>query len=344
MAPSRHPSRSSRRPSPAEYHRSTVSSRPSGEWYHNRNLTIVEYARKAVADPPPRVKLTSRELERYTKDYVKCILLAQAQNEAMAHDPEELRAAHLRVESRLAKEQHGMNPLGLATYAQIDAALDDYEQKCKRVPETFDECVHFLSLSLQDDRSPSPTFWSRILLATYAMNYLMLMVDHVLNHPTRHHTDNGKVLKMLRSRGLLPFGPLWVLHLSPFGPPSSSPPTSASPPLLCCNATSSTGETTRKTSSASASSAKPPPTHLRRPRIAHSLSGITSRRRGVLVISRFSLRTVARMSSLLDRTSCSSSLTRRNMFVWNPPLGRSSCLLTESNILVHSKALLFKSL
>ncbi|KAF8054642.1 hypothetical protein FPV67DRAFT_1661414 [Lyophyllum atratum] len=171
MPPTRNPSHSNPRPSPTGSHPLTSPD----EWYHDRTLTISEYARKAVSHPPPRAKLTQKELERYTEVYVKCILLAQAQNEAMAHDPGELRAAYGRVEGRLKKEGEGVRPLGMTTYAQIDAALEDYEEKCKRVPESFD---------------------NRILLATYAMNYLMLMVDHVLGHPTRHKTDNGNVLKM----------------------------------------------------------------------------------------------------------------------------------------------------
>ncbi|KAF8073890.1 hypothetical protein FPV67DRAFT_773397 [Lyophyllum atratum] len=155
MAPTR---RQTNSPTTAEYRR-TPPRRPTTEWYHDKNLTVSEYARKAVADRPPRVKFTSQEIEHYAKLYVKYILLAQAQNEAMAHDPKRLQESYLRVESRLARERQGMKPITEVTYAQIDAALEDFEEECKKAPETFDECVciYYLFISL-GRRLLFPTF------------------------------------------------------------------------------------------------------------------------------------------------------------------------------------------
>ncbi|KAF8156104.1 hypothetical protein B0H34DRAFT_799167 [Crassisporium funariophilum] len=146
---------------------SSVSSRSHKHWYDDPSLTISEYCRHPD-NPPPRVRFTTEELDFYTNKHVKYQKLMQEQNDAMAHNHAEIFAAHARAQVILESELQNATPTELCTYADIQATLDDLEKKMERTPTTFDD---------------------RILLTTYAGNYIMLMDMHVLNHPARRGGD-----------------------------------------------------------------------------------------------------------------------------------------------------------
>ncbi|KAF8063340.1 hypothetical protein FPV67DRAFT_1451811 [Lyophyllum atratum] len=158
---------------------SSVSSQSHSNWYDDPSLTISEYARKSLYDPPPRVPFTPEELDLYASKYVHYLLLAQQQNDAMKHDPAEINAAHARAQGTLALEQQEKKPIGRCTYADVDATLEDLARKCEKKPRSFDD---------------------RVLLATYAANYVLLMEQHILNHPTRSEAEGLKVVKIATER------------------------------------------------------------------------------------------------------------------------------------------------
>ncbi|KAF8057608.1 hypothetical protein FPV67DRAFT_570655 [Lyophyllum atratum] len=170
---------------------SSVSSRSHRNWYDDSaNLTIIQYDHKALDDPRPRVRFTPEELEDYVSKYVHYSQLAREQDAAMAHDRAAIPAAYARAMETMALEQTNKKPLELYTYADIDATLDDLARKCKRTPR-----------SLED----------RILLTTYAANYVLLMKEHVLRHPTRFDADALTVIRMAKERlaSMLPTPPNW---------------------------------------------------------------------------------------------------------------------------------------
>ncbi|KAF8069158.1 hypothetical protein FPV67DRAFT_1491277 [Lyophyllum atratum] len=159
---------------------SSVSSRSHRKWYddsESANLIITQYNRKALEDPPPRVRLTPEQLQSYVDDYVHYMQLAGEQNKPMAKDRAKIRPAYARARETLALEEKNSKPIGLCTYADIQAALEELARKCKKTPRSFED---------------------RILLATYAANYVILMKDHVLRHPTRYEADARKVIRMAK--------------------------------------------------------------------------------------------------------------------------------------------------
>ncbi|KAF8063341.1 hypothetical protein FPV67DRAFT_237976 [Lyophyllum atratum] len=145
---------------------SSVSSRShrNTNWYDDSaNLTIIQYDRKALDDPRPRVRFTPEELEDYVSKYVHYSQLAREQDDAMAHDLAAIPAAYARAMETMALEQTNKKALELYTYADIDATLDDLALKCKRTPRSLEECV-------QSCRFPIHTI-AHLLLVCAAASY-----------------------------------------------------------------------------------------------------------------------------------------------------------------------------
>ncbi|KAF8063287.1 hypothetical protein FPV67DRAFT_1672318 [Lyophyllum atratum] len=157
----------------------SVSSQSHRAGYDGADLTIPEYGRWAAANRPRRVRFTSEQLEFYVSKYVHYVQLAEAQDDAMRGDPAQIPAAYAQAMETLALEQQSEKSIGLCTYADIHATLDDLARKCERTPRTFED---------------------RILLSAYALNYVLLMKDHVLRHPTRFQEDALKVIRMANER------------------------------------------------------------------------------------------------------------------------------------------------
>ncbi|KAF8063285.1 hypothetical protein FPV67DRAFT_1672317 [Lyophyllum atratum] len=158
---------------------SSISSQSHSSWYDGTNLTIPEYLRSAALNPPTRVPLTPEQLKSYVRKYVHYVQLAEEQDEAMRGDPAQIPVAYAQAMEILAREQRSKKSIALCTYADIHATLDDLAEKCKRTPRTFVD---------------------RILLSAYALNYVLLMKDHVLRHPTRAKDDVLKVIRMANER------------------------------------------------------------------------------------------------------------------------------------------------